>query len=385
MAQHYDVIVVGLGAMGSAAAQQLASRGLKVLGLDRFVPPHDLGSSHGQTRIIREAYAEHPDYVPLVQRAYELWSALEAETGRELVNLTGGLMLGRPDGSMVTGILASARQHGLPYQLLAVDEVTERFPVMQPATDMVAVWEPRAGVVFCEQAVAAQLGLAAKQGAELLFGDAVVRWSATAHGVIVQTDHERYEAGAMILAAGAWMPQLAADLALPLTVERQVLHWFSPRDRAAEFRVGACPVYIWQYADDDWFYGFPNFGDGVKVAFYRVPEVVDPDAVDRTVAPAEVQRLRDVADQYMPALCGRHRRAAVCLYTMAPDGHFLLGPHPLHTNVFVASPCSGHGFKFSPAIGEALADLVVGQAPRCDLSLFAVGRFGGAASRRSAS
>lgn len=380
MAARFDVIVVGLGAMGAAAACQLAARGVSVLGLDRFTPPHDLGSSHGQTRIIREAYAEHPDYVPLVQRAYELWSELSSASGRELLRQTGGLMLGRPDGSMVQGILASARRHGLAHQVLTADEAAQRFPIVRPADNMVAVWEPRAGVVFCEQAIAAQLGLASREGATLLFHEPALRWSATRGGIEVETAHEVYHAGALILAAGAWMPQVAADLGLPLPVERQVLHWFAPRDRAADFGADVCPVYIWQYAADDWFYGFPNFGDGVKVAFYRTPEPVDPDAVDRAVTPADVSRLRDVADRYMPALAGRHRRSQVCLYTMAPDGHFVLGPHPAHPHVLVASPCSGHGFKFSPAIGEALADLALGTPPRCDLSLFAVDRFGGAPS-----
>ncbi len=382
MAERYDVIVVGLGAMGSAAAQHLTARGLRVLGLYRFTPPHDFGSSHGQTRIIREAYAEHPDYVPLVQRAYELWADLSQETGRELLRQTGGLMLGRPDGSMVRGILASAAQHGLPHQVLSAADVRDRFAIFRPEPDMVAIWRPRAGVVFCEQAIAAQLGLAARHGAELLFDDPVTSWTAAANG----GDRGRrrtpaLRAGALVLAAGAWLPQLAAELGLPLTVERQVLHWFSPRDSRppssglARVRstFGSMPTTTGSMA-------FPTLGDGVKVAFYRVPEVVDPDAVDRTVGPAEVQRLRQVADRYMPAMGGRHRRAAVCLYTMAPDGHFLLGPHPEHANVIVASPCSGHGFKFSPAIGEALAALALGETPRCDLSLFAVERFAGASA-----
>ena len=380
MAQRYDVIVVGLGAMGSAAVCHLARRRLKVLGLDRYAPPHDLGSSHGQTRIIREAYAEHPDYVPFVQRAYELWSELEQETGFDLLLQTGGLMIGRREDSMISGVLDSARQHRLPYRELSAGEVAARFPIFRPAADMEAVWEPRAGVLFCEPAIGAHLKLAAARGAELRLNEAVLTWRADGETVEVATDQGVYSAGALILAAGAWMPKLAAELRLPLVVERQVLHWFEPREDHEGYLPRNCPVYIWQHTPNDWFYGFPIFGDGIKLAFYRVPELVDPDLVDREVQPAEVQTLREVLQQYLPAI-GRHRRSKVCLYTMTPDGHFVLGPHPEHPNVVLASPCSGHGFKFSPAIGEALADLATGSTPAVDLSLFNVERFG---SHRSA-
>ena len=371
----FDVIVVGLGAMGSAAAYHLARQGRRVLGLDRFSPPHALGSSHGQTRIIREAYFEDPRYVPLVQRAYELWTALEREAERRLLLETGGLMIGRPDSTVVRGARRSAETHGLRHELLAAAEVRRRFPALRPDDDMVAVWEPRAGILIPEACVAAHLAMARRHGATLRVDEPVLRWEPDGGGVRVVSAQGVYAAGQLVLSAGSWLTSLLPDLALPLTVERQPLYWFEACRNAASFTPERLPIHLWEHAPQRYLYGFPDLGDGVKVARHHEGRLTDPDAVDREVHAEEVEAMRGLVRRYVPDADGPLRSAAVCLYTNTPDDHFLIDRHPAHAQVLIASPCSGHGFKFASAIGEALAELVSDGRTRADLSLFGQ-RFG---------
>ncbi|TMQ74118.1 MAG: N-methyl-L-tryptophan oxidase [Candidatus Eisenbacteria bacterium] len=366
----FDVIVVGLGAMGSAAAYHLARQGRRVLGLDRFSPPHALGSSHGQTRIIREAYFEDPRYVPLVQRAYELWTALEREAERRLLLETGGLMIGRPDSTVVRGARRSAETHGLRHELLAAAEVRRRFPALRPDDDMVAVWEPRAGILIPEACVAAHLAMARRHGATLRVDEPVLRWEPDGGGVRVASAQGVYAAGQLVLSAGSWLTSLLPDLALPLTVERQPLYWFEACRNAASFTPERLPIHLWEHAPQRYLYGFPDLGDGVKVARHHEGRLTDPDAVDREVHAEEVEAMRGLVRRYVPDADGPLRSAAVCLYTNTPDDHFLIDRHPAHEQVVVASPCSGHGFKFASAIGEALAELLSEGRTRLDLSLF---------------
>lgn len=375
-ANTYDVIIAGLGAMGSAAAYHLASGGSRVLGLDRFHPPHELGSSHGLTRIIREAYFEHPSYVPLVQRAYQLWTALEEQSGRNLFLQTGGVMVGRPDGVLVSGARKSAEEHRLRHEVLSSVELRQRFPVFEPTAEMVAVWEPRAGVLFPELAIQTHLDLAARQGASLCFNEPVVKWEANGQGVRVHTAVRTYLAGQLLLAAGSWTQSLVEELRLPLTVERQVLYWFEPRSQAASFAPSTCPIYIWEYVPGRFFYGFPELGDGVKVAVHHQGEPTKPETVHREVAEQEIESMRELLKRFIPSSEGRLRAAAVCLYTNTPDEHFILDRHPQHPQVFLASPCSGHGFKFSSVIGELAAMLLRDQKSSLDLQLFRISRFG---------
>ena len=370
----YEVIIVGLGAMGSAAAAHLARRGRSVLGLDRFRPPHVLGSSHGQTRIIREAYFEHPLYVPLVQRAYTLWAELEAQSGRTLFRQTGGLMIGRRDSAVVAGALRSAEEHHLNFELLPAVDVRRRFPGLQPPDEMVAVWEPRAGILFPERCVEAHLDRAGQVGATLRFDEAVSRWESGRDGVRVFTGRGEYEAGQLLLTAGAWIQQLLPDRPLPLTVERQVQFWFEAVEPRL-FEAARCPIHIWEYDSGRHFYGFPDLGQGVKVAIHHEGEAVSPDAIRREAAPGDVEAMRAVVRRFLPAADGPVRSSAVCLYTNTPDRHFLIGRHPAHDRVLIASPCSGHGFKFSSAVGEVLADLLTEGKSRFDLGLFG-DRFG---------
>ena len=241
MPSDYDVIIAGLGAMGSAAAYHLARRGRRVLGLDRFSPPHTMGSSHGQTRIIREAYFEHPCYVPIVQRAYVLWDELARATNTPLFLQTGGLMIGAPDSIVFSGAKRSADTHHLPHEVLNAGEVRERFPALRPSDDMMAVLEPRAGILFPERCVAAHLSLATKHGANIRSEEPVVRWNATGHGVEVVTTKSSYRAGQMILSAGSWARELLPGLSPPLTIERQVLFWFEPKSAPKLFYPERCP------------------------------------------------------------------------------------------------------------------------------------------------
>ena len=477
-----DAIVVGLGAVGAATLYQLARRGARVLGIDRFAPPHALGSSHGRSRIIREAYFESPLYVPLVRRAYELWGELEAASGTTILRQTGGLMLGPPDGAVVAGALASARQHALPYEELSAAEVVRRFPGFRPTVDMVGVWEPRAGWLAPERAIAAHLALAARHGAELRTTEPVLRWRAgggggggggvevttaygtyaarrlvlaagawtrallgpaldlpheildaaevhrrvpgmrvtsdmvgvwepragflvpeaaiAAHlalaaehgaelhadepvlawepageGVLVTTARGTYRARRLVLAAGAWMPALLGGSAPPLAVERVVQHWFRPARPTDLYAPSRFPVFIGEYAPGLAWYGFPDVGDGVKAALHHQGEAADPDTVRRSVAPEEVAYVRALLRAFMPDADGPCVDSTVCMYTNTPDEHFVIDTHPAHPQVVVASACSGHGFKFSSAVGELLADLALGTAPAFDLAPFRLGRF----------
>jgi len=369
MAISFDVIIVGLGAMGSAAAYHLARRGKRVLGLDRFAPPHAFGSSHGQTRIIREAYFEHPLYVPLIQRAYELWAELEIASGRSLLRRTGGLMIGRPASVVVAGATRSACEYSLPHTVLSAAEVRSRFPALQPTDEMVAVWEPRAGILFPEICLEAHLTLARALGAELRTEEPVLSWEADGRSVRVTTFEGAYHAGQLVLTAGSWIQSLPNGLKLPLAVERQVQFWFEPR-RPVEFQPERCPIHLWEYEPGRFFYGFPDLGGGVKVARHHEGEIVNPDSINREVRPEEVNAMRAVVRQFLPGADGPLRSTAACMYSNMPDGHFFIDWHPTHPRVLIASPCSGHGFKFSNVIGEVLANLLTEGQAKFDLSLF---------------
>jgi sarcosine oxidase len=374
MAQGHDVAIVGLGAMGSAAAYHLARRGQRVLGLDHYRPPHEQGSSHGQTRIIREAYFEHPLYVPLVQRAYGLWEELEQAANQKLFIQTGGLMIGPQDGELVQGAAQSARIHDLTYEMLTADEIRARFPALRPSDKMVAVWEPRAGALFPEACITAHLALARESGATLRFEEPAVEWEADGSGVQVTTALGRYRAGQLLLTPGAWLGGLVPELALPLTVERQVLYWFQPAAHSGAFRPANCPIYIWQHAPDRYFYGFPDLGQGVKVARHYEGEFTNPDALRREVSEDEAGSMRDLLRVFMPGANGALLRTAVCMYTNTPDLHFAIGTHPGHPQVWIAGAFSGHGFKFSSAIGELMADLLItGETPH-NINLFRLER-----------
>ncbi|MGH3443677.1 MAG: N-methyl-L-tryptophan oxidase [Nitriliruptorales bacterium] len=371
-----DVIVIGLGGMGSAVACELARRGRSVLGLDRFAPPHTSGSSHGRSRVIRQAYFEHPGYVPLVLRAYERWRTLEHDSGRELLRVTGGLMIGNPDSEVVAGALGSAREHGLAHDVLSPSEVERRWPAFRLASEEVAVHEPEAGVLFPEDCVEAHLTLAAKAGAELRTDEAVTRIAPEPRaGVRVETATTTQHAERVVLTAGAWASELLGGR-LPLEVERQYVVWFATARDAADL-----PVFVSDRPGDVVAYGIPDLrGDGMKAAFHHGGFVGDPDELPQEVSPAEIERLHDWLRGRLPGLEAEPDGASACLYTNTPDGHFAIGPHPDLDDVVVAAGFSGHGFKFASVVGEVAADLAEGRTPGYDIGLFDPGRFPAAAT-----
>jgi sarcosine oxidase len=371
--QKFDAIVVGLGAMGSAALYHLASRGVKVLGIDRFAPPHIHGSTHGRTRIIREAYYEHPCYVPIVQRAYELWAALEREAGEQLLVQTGGVMIGPPDGLLFGGALRSAKEHGLAHTILDPAALHARYPGFQVPSGSLALLEPRAGLLFPEKCVEAHLALALRAGATVRTGVTVTGWDAD-EGVHVSTDAGDFRANTLILAAGPWLPALIPDLELPLEVERQLFHWFEPSSHPEWYDAAHSPISLIEYADDRYFATFPNVGHGVKAGIHHEGAVIDIDAARQPATTAEGAEMLALLARYLPQAAGKILDRATCVYTNTPDHDFLLDAHPAHANVIIASPCSGHGFKFSSAIGEILADLVTTGETSFDLAPFALSR-----------
>jgi sarcosine oxidase len=378
MTRPFDAIVVGLGAMGSAALRSLSRRGQRVLGLDRFDPPHDLGSSHGRSRIIREAYFEHPAYVPFIQEAYRRWDELERETGRTLLRRTGGVMVGPPAGVLVEGALLSARQHGLAHELIDAREIRRRFPAFRPDDSMVGVWEPRAGVLFPEECIAAFLDSARRHGATVRGHEPALSWKPEGGGVTVETARGRYTASRLVLSAGAWIGALLPDLALPLSVERLVQCWFEPAgEREALER---CPVTIWEHHAGRFFYAFPLLDGALKAAIHHEGEITSASGLRREVGEGEARPLEALLARHIPAAAGPLAATAVCMYTNTPDGHFIVDTHPAHPGVLIVSACSGHGFKFASAMGEIVADLAVGTRARHDLGMFAAGRFGAGAA-----
>ena len=380
MSPTYDAIVVGLGGMGSAAAYHLALRGKRVLGIERFPPAHDRGSSHGRSRIIRLAYFEDPAYVPLLLRAYELWEELEKDAGRELLTLTGGIMMGSPESTIVAGSRASAEHWQLPHEMLDAEEIARRWPTLTPGPDVVGLFESKAGFVRPEVSVAAHLERAGALGAELRFEEKVTRWGASpsGEGVTVTTERGVYEGDRLVIAPGAWAPDVLADLGLPLRIERQVQYWFAPTRGIGPFAVGKHPIYVWEAEDGVQFYGFPAHGppeSGVKVAFFRMGSDTDPDELDREVHAEEVEHMRSYIAERVPQLNGTFLRGVPCMYTTTPDEHFVIAGHPDHPQVSVAAGFSGHGFKFVTVVGEILADLAIEGATDHSITLFDPARF----------
>lgn len=355
-----EVLVVGLGAMGSCTLAALARRGIKAIGIDRFTPPHTEGSSHGASRIIREAYYEDPIYVPLVRDAYAEWARLAAESGRTLFHQTGGLWYGSPEGALVRGALASARAHDVAHELLDAREIQRRFPAHRLPDGFVGVLETRAGWLDPEQCLTAALEVATRHGATVRTRETMLAWEPNASGVCVTTDGATYEAAHVIISAGMWMGDLVPSLAAHLTVQRNVLYWLAgvrPLFDAARF-----PVFLGELAPDLLWYGFPDIGAGVKVAMHHHGPSCTPATVDRTVHEAELAEMRARLMQWLPTANGPLQRTVVCTYTNTPDGHFVIDTHPASDRCWIVSPCSGHGFKFASAIGARIAAWVSGDA-----------------------
>ncbi|HAV64160.1 MAG TPA: N-methyl-L-tryptophan oxidase [Verrucomicrobiales bacterium] len=371
---HFDIIIVGAGAMGASTAWQLASRDCRVLLIDRHLPPHDRGSSHGETRVIREAYFEHPSYVPLVQRAYELWRLLEQETEASLLQCTGGLMIGPEGGTVFPGALQSALSHGLTHEVLSASDVSSRYPGLSVPRGQRAVLEPRAGMLAVDDCIRAFHGAAVRRGAKVLCDDPVLTWSMNGQGIVLRTARESFRAEKLVIAAGAWLPRLVPELAGKLQVERQVMHWFQPLKDRHRFLPANFPVNLWELESGRAFYALPDAGNGVKAALHHHGETTTPEDVQRTVTDAEQSAMGRLLSERLPGLAPLPHRSTVCLYTNTPDGHFLIDWHPEHSRVLLLSPCSGHGFKFASVVGEVAAELLTDGHSRQDLSLFRADR-----------
>ncbi|MEV0715663.1 N-methyl-L-tryptophan oxidase [Asanoa sp. NPDC050611] len=381
-----EVVVVGLGTMGAAAAYHLASRGVRVLGLDRFTPPHARGEHAGGSRIIRQAYAEGRAYVPLVQRAYELWRQLGDLAGVELMTQTGGLMLGAPDSVHVAGALASAQAHGLEHELLEAKTIRARFPAFTPEDGEIGLYERAAGIIRPEAAISAHLRLAERSGAELRYGAAVTAWEATHDGVTVRVDGDTVTADKLVVCPGPWAADLLRMTGVPVTLESRLQHYWLPSD---PFAIGRCPAWIWEPDGDQVGYGVPAFappndlqgagpgvGAVVKAAFHTGERPADAELGAPSATPDDLNTMTAWLRSRLPALAdSSYIESKPCLYTMTPDGDFILGLHPEVPTVAVAAGFSGHGFKFAPVIGEILADLAQTGHTLHNIEQFAPGRF----------
>ena len=376
MSERFDAIVIGLGGMGSASVHHLARRGRRVLGLEQFQPLHPRGSSHGLTRIIRLAYHEHPSYVPLLRRSYELWHELETRSRQQLLITTGALEGGPDDGETFLGSLHAAELHGLPHEVLDAGDLERRYPFRNIEPSTKAVLQPDGGFLLAEPTMQAHLGVAAADGADLRFGEPVLEWQPLGDGVRVRTTRATYEADRLVMAAGAWVRSLVPALAELAQPERQVLGWFTPT-RPADFAPDRFPVFLIDVEGGKHYYGFPSHeGHGLKIGWYHhFREPIDPADADRSTRPDDEAALREFVERYLPDGAGPTEMLTTCIFTNTPDEHFIVDALPDAPQVLVLSPCSGHGYKFCSVIGEIAADLVVDGATRHDIGLFRLDRF----------
>jgi sarcosine oxidase len=335
-----------------------------------------MGSSHGLSRIIRLTYFEHPSYVPLLRRAYELWRELEQLTGEQLLYITGALEIGAPDSVVVQGSLKSAEIHGLRHEVLTSRQAMRRFPAYRLPPEFTAILQPDGGFLDPERCIAAHIGMARASGAEIRTGEAVLGWEPTAEGVRVWTERSSYGADRLVITAGPWASRLVPELAGLAVPERQVVAWFQPH-RPALFGRDRFPVFVFDTSEAR-YYGFPIYGlPGLKVGrFHHFREAVDPDAMDRVARPRDEEMLRAFVERYLPDGAGSTLALKVCLFTNSPDEHFIVDHHPACPQVMIAAGFSGHGFKFCSVIGEILADLAVSGSTSHDTSLFRMVRLG---------
>ncbi|MEA2711877.1 MAG: sarcosine oxidase [Phycisphaerales bacterium] len=376
MDEGFDVIVVGVGGMGSAACYHLARRGVRVLGLEQFDIPHNKGSSHGYSRMIRTAYYEHPDYVPLLQRSFQLWKQLEDEALVKVLHMTGGLYLGKPDGEVVAGSLASSRKHGLPYELHTRAELLNLFPQFHVPDDFVGLFEYQAGFLVPELAIGAHVDLAMRHGAMIHGNEPVIRWQSDERGATVTTPRQTYHAEKLLFCGGAWSDKLVTDLGVKLLVTRQVMGWVQPL-RRDYFQLGVLPVWAIDNADGTLHYGFPLTPEcpGLKIAHHAPGPATDPDTIDRTPRANDENSFRPALKRFLPDADGPLMSMRICMYTNSPDHHFILDRHPLHPRVTLACGFSGHGFKFASVIGEALADLAMHDKSDLPIEFLGLDRF----------
>lgn len=371
----YDVAVVGLGGMGAAALAHVAARGVPAIGLERFERLHQKGASTGESRIIRKAYFENAAYVPLLQRSYELWHELEVQSGRELVDFVGILMVGTPDREGIAGTLRAAKEYDLPLEQFDAAQISRRFPGTLPRRDEVGLLEHKAGIVFPEAALDAHLNVAAAHGADMRFNTRVesIEKRDGVHRVYLD-DGTEIEATNLIVCPGMWAQQLLADLGLPLRVQRNVQIWFEPVN--AHFDRGVFPTFFIERADlPAPLYGFPAINGALKAALHKFGNFVDPDKVERRIHDDDATIVGGALDDWLEGAAGSYLRGRVCTYTLTPDGNFIIDKHPNDSSVTIACGFSGHGYKFCPVVGEVVADLALDGGTRHDIGFLGINRF----------
>jgi sarcosine oxidase len=358
MSETYDCIVLGVGGFGAGTLYHLAKRGVSVLGLERFEIAHDRGSSHGETRIIRKAYVEHPDYVPLVLSAYKLWNDLEAESGQTLFHNCGLLLFGLPDSEAIAGSRLAVAQHGVEIQKMDFDEARRKYPGYRFPDGIEVMYDADAGFLEVEHCTQTHVNQAQKHDAVVNTGETVVKWSSDGTAVRVRTDHNEYQAARLIITAGAWATELLADLSIPLEVVRKPLFWHETTSDHYNASQGA-PTFYFELPTGDIFYGFPSIdGKTVKLAEHTGGKPVsDPLNVDREIHSEDTEPIASFISQCMPGLKTEPSRHSVCMYTLTPDHHFIVDRHPRYENVTIAAGFSGHGYKFTSVLGQAMADL----------------------------
>ena len=372
----HDIAIVGLGGMGSAILAHCAKRGASVIGLEQFGPAHDLGSSHGKSRMIRKAYFEDQAYVPLVLRAYELWGELERATGEEILCLTGVLSVGEESSEIISGTRRAASEHDLTVESLSQREVKARYPTLELWKDEVALFESDGGVLDPERAVRAHLKLAEASGAEIRFGVAMESWHATDKGFELRlSDGTQILTRKLVLALGAWFQETLESLGVRIRVQRNIQAWFSPGTHAYD-APGFPGFLVNRRGLPAPLYGFPDFGAGIKAAFHGFGDLTDAKHVDREVDPArDVEPIARALEQWMPGAAKTLREAKPCMYTLTPDEHFVIDHHPDHANLILCGGFSGHGFKFAPVVGEIGAELALDGGSRHGIEFLSLRRF----------
>ena len=371
----YDAIVIGVGGMGSAAVYHLAQRGLQVLGVEKHAIPHEMGSSHGYSRMIRYTLQEHPSYVPLVRRSYELWHEMEETAGEELMVTTGSIRAGAPDSPFFLNAQEACDLHSIPYEILTASEVNKRFPGYRFPEEISSVYQADGGFLLPERCIVTHVQAAERAGADVHSQETVLDWEVRGDGVQVRTDRDTYTAGRLVVTAGPWAANLVPELAAYAVPERQVMGWFQPK-RPELYAAEAFPVFG-VFTEEGRYYGFPSHAvPGFKIGrAHHLLQKVDPDAINREVHPEDEDILRQAVNRYFPLAAGKLLDGKTCMYTNTPDEHFMIGTLDGQPQVSVAAGFSGHGFKFASVIGEIMADLAQSGATEHDINLFRLDRF----------
>jgi sarcosine oxidase len=377
MSNQFEVIVVGVGAMGACTCFHLARRGVRVLGLEQFSIPNTFGSSHGDTRAIRLAYYEHPDYVPLLRRSYHLWREAESLSGQKLLYITGGLYIGQAESDLVTGSIRSAETFDLPYEKLDRSMVADRFPQFEVPEDYTGIYEPEGGLLRPELSISVNTGLAIRHGAEIHGCEKVLDWKTTGSGAIVKTDRAIYQARRLIFCGGAWTGKLMLDIGVNIKVSRQIVGWVWPK-KPEQFELGHFPIWAIAHENQALHYGFPMLSDrpGVKVAHHSPGTLTDPDLCVRSATLGDENDFLPALKRFLPDASGPLLSMSVCLYENSPDSHFIIDRYQNSDSVFVACGFSGHGFKFATVVGEALADLAEHGQTQLPIGFLGLHRFG---------